>query len=323
MATPIVAGRDAFYWGKHPTATASAVKTALTSTGKTVSDYNGFPSDEKRVDLMKANSVSATGFVGLAYNGQTGIKLAGATVTVKSGATTIGTTTTDNTGFFSYSGLTGGTTYTLVFSKTGFSSYTTTAVAVGGYMTDLIKPVFLNQTRATGQWSVVIDWRTFQPGYTESTWTYSSIPAWSPYNWNTVAGTFMAPYVKSSTLGTIELDEDYRGSLTESPKMALTTNPYDNGYAPVSTFVIKPQSGQTYKVYTRLDNINDSYYEWGKYKTVSGATDPRIQARVYLAGTLKGTVNASSATGSGAYWYIGTISGSTFTLKNLLQTTAP
>ena len=320
MATPIVAGCAAFYWGAHPATTAASVASVLKNYGMPVGPLNGFPSYEYRVDLMRAMGKYSTGFVGVVYNGQTSSPLTGAFLQIMQGTTVKATTTTDMEGFFSVSGLIGGQTYSLVFSKAGFGPSYLGGVAVAGKMTNLAKPVFLNQTRPAGQWSVVIDWRSWHPGYEEAYRTYPAKPIWYPYNWNTVAGTFMAPYVSSTSLGTIEMGVP--GSLTESPFMVLTTNAFAKTH-PVNTFVIKPQAGQTYKVYTVLDNINGDYYNWGGYKNVTNGTMPLIQARIYLAGTSKASMSPTSATGTGAYWYIGDIAGTTFTPKNQLQALAP
>jgi thermitase len=320
MATPVVAGCVARTWAKYPTYTPAQVVARLQATGRSVNVYNGFPSAERRVDLMKALGINATGFVGVVYNGQSGVTLPGVTVTAKAGATTIATTTTNSEGFFRLKGLTGGTAYAISYAKTGFSAPVAGAVAAANQLVPLAKPVFMNQNRPTGQWSVLIDWRSWHPGYDEAVVSYPSKPAWYPYNWDTTAGMFFSPYVKSTSLGTIDLDN--WGSLTASPYMALTHSPY--AYTrPGHNFVIKPQSGQTYKVYTLLDNIHSDYYEWGKYKTTTNVTQPLVQARVYLGPTLKYTANAQAATGTGPYWHIATISGSTVTPVNKLQTTAP
>ena len=104
--------------------------------------------------------------------------------------------------------------------------------------------------------------------------------------------------------------------------MALTHYAYTYK-RPGAGFVIKPQSGQTYKVYTLLDNLNSDYYAWGKYKTTTNVTQPLVQARLYLGPTLKALVNAQSATGTGPYWHVATISGGAVTVVNKLQATAP
>lgn len=320
MATPVVAGCVARTWAKYPTLTPAQMVARLQATGRSVNVYNGFPSAERRVDLMKALGINATGFTGVVYNGQSGATLSGVTVTAKAGATTVATTTTNSEGFFRLKGLTGGAAYTISYAKTGFSAPSASATATANQLVPFVKPVFMNQNRPTGQWSVLIDWRSWHPGQDEAGVTYPSKPAWYPYNWDTTAGTFFAPYVSSTSLGTLSFIN--WGSLTESPFMALTHNAYTYT-RPGAGFVIKPQTGQTYKVYTVLDNINDDYYEWGKYKTTTNVTQPLVQARVYLGPTLKYTANALSATGSGPYWHVANISGSTVTPVNKLQATAP
>lgn len=320
MATPVVAGVVARYWAKYPTRTPAQVVAALVATGRSVNVYNGFPSAEKRVDLMKALGINATGFVGVVYNGQSGTTLPGVTVTAKSGATTVATATTNSEGFFRLKGLTGGKTYVISYAKTGFSAPAAAATATANQIVPYTKPVFMNQNRPAGQWSVLLDWRSWHVGYEEAGWAYPSKPVWFPYNWDTTAGTFFSPYVKSSSLGTLSLSN--WGSLTGSPYMALTHQAYMYK-RPGAGFVIKPQAGQTYKVYTLLDNINSDYYEWGKYKTTTNVTQPLVQARLYLGPTLKALVNAQSATGTGPYWHVATISGGAVTVVNKLQATAP
>lgn len=320
MAAAVVSGCAAFYWGTNTASTTDQVITALKTTGMAVNVYNGFPTAGKRVDLMKAMGVNATGFVGVVYNGRTGIPLKYAAVSVKQSGTVVATTTTDPEGFFVVSGLTGGTAYILSFAKTGFATYGVAGTTVADTMTHLVKPVFLNQNRPSGQWSVIVDWRSWHPGLDEADATYPTKPSWYPYNWDTVAGTFMTSYVSSTSLGTIDLKT--RGSLTEPPYMAVTTDANQTSH-PANAMVIKPQTGQTYKVYARLDNNNPDFFEWGKFKSLTNVTQPFVNARFYLAGAFQSNVNAASATGTGTFWYIGDISGTTFTVRNLLQATAP
>lgn len=320
MATPVVAGCAARYWGVNTTKTLAQVESALAGTGKSVDVYYGFPTAQKRIDLMKAMGKSQTGFVGVVYNGQTGLPLKGAKVTATLGTATAATGTTNNEGFFTLTGLTGAKSYTLAFTKAGFANYSAGFTTTSNQLLNLTKPVFLNQNRASGQWSLLFSWRSMMPGYYEAYYTWSSQPAWFPYNWDGTAGTYFNPIVASSSLGTVSLAN--LGSLTQSPYMALTH--YGFLYKrPGHCIVIKPQSGQTYKVYTRLDSENDGYYEWGKYKTAANVTQPGVGVSIYLAGTQKATVNAADATGTGTYWNIGTISGTTFTKINKLQASAP
>ena len=83
MAAPVVSGVVARYWAKNPAATPAAVVAALVATGRSLNVYNGFPSAEKRVDLMKALGIVKTGFVGVVYNAQNGVTLPGVTVAAK------------------------------------------------------------------------------------------------------------------------------------------------------------------------------------------------------------------------------------------------
>jgi subtilisin family serine protease len=324
MATPIVAGATAFYWGltANKSKTDAQVRNALVASGTSLGVYNGFPSAEKRVDLRKAVGGTSTGFVGVVYNAQTGRPLRGATVKVTQGDVTA-TTTTDYEGFFTATGaFVDGKSCTLAFSKTGFSPYTRTMTAESKEIQNLTKPVFMNQVRAAGQWSIIIDNRSYQPGYYEARETFNGRASWFPYNWNMTAGAFPVPFVSSTTLGKLELS--YTGAINASPYMAMTTDPYQYRN-PATTFVIKPQSGQTYKVYTMLTEPNTEgyYYSWGSYKN-NAYSQPAIQARVYIGSNLKATVNPSTATDPDKpYWYIGDITGTTFTLKNTYLATAP
>jgi subtilisin family serine protease len=322
MATPIVAGAAAFYWGKFSTKTLAQVETALTSTGTAVNVFNGFPVAEKRLDLRKAVGVSATGFVGVVYNAQTGRPLQGATVKVTQGSTTV-TVSTDYEGFFTATSTSfvGGTACTLTFSKTGFSTYTRTGLkATSNAVLNLTKPVFMNFVRA-GQWSIIIDNRSWMPGRYEAGDTYSGRDSWYPYNWDMTAGAFPVPYVSSTSLGTLDLGN--LGSLTASPFMMVMTNPYLY-YHPATTFVIKPQTSQTYKVYTVLAQPNtDGYYSWGSYVSNS-YSQPAVQARIYYGSALKATVNPKSpADPSKPYWHIGDITGTTYTPANEYLAAAP
>jgi thermitase len=327
MAAPIVAGAVARYWANHPNQTPTEVIAALQNSGRSVNVYQGFPTAEKRLDLMKALGIDQTGFVGVVYNGQTGITFPGVSVIAKSGDRTVATATTDQAGFFRLKGLTGGVTYAINYARSGYSTPSVNTTAVSGQLVPYVKPIFMNQTRPAGQWSVLIDWRSWHVGSDEADWTYPSKPTWSPYNWNTMAGTFFSPYLKSSSgylVGEADFENErpYMGSLTEAPYMAMTHYSQQTK-RPGDAFVIKPQSGVTYQVYTQLDNINSDYYEWGRYKTTTNVTDPRVQARLYLGPVLKATVNANSATGSGTYWHIATVKGTTVYVVNKLQNTAP
>lgn len=322
MAAPVVAGCAARYWGKNTGKTLAQVRTALVNGGKSLDVYSGFPKAAKRVDLMKTMALSKTGFTGVVYNGQTGLPLKGAKVAAKLGSTTAATATTNYEGFFTLVGLTGGKKYTLSFTKTGFAAGSSSSTATSGQIQNLVKPVFLNQNRAGGQWSVLFSWRSMMPGYRQAVDTYYGQPSWYPYNWDGTAGTYFLPVVSSTTLGTITPMDDAFGSLQRSPYMAVTHYGFMYKH-PGHCVVIKPQSGEVYKIYTVLEDGYNYYYMWGKYKTAANVTKPDVGVSIYLAGANKANVKVADATGSGIFWYIGDISGTTFTKKNVLQASAP
>jgi subtilisin family serine protease len=330
MACPLVAGAAARVWAKYPTDTRAQLQNRLVSTGTLLGAVNGFPSAERRVNLMKALGLSATGFVGIVYNGKTGRPLYGATVKAYAGNTLVTTVTTDRSGMFVATGLTGGTTYRLNFTKSGFGGIDYTIVATSGNIVDLSQPVVLTPLPPAGQWSVTIKYRSWHPGYWDAYYSRGTKKDWYPYYWYDSPGTYFGARLYVPGFGFVY--GNFRGSLTQEPFAAMTSEPFasmtmtsdaPNFTIPVISFVISKVKTGVYKVWTRLDNNSDVYYEWGKYKLVSGKNDPKLTAYVYYGSTLKSTVTADTATGSGAYWYVGDINGSTFTKKNVLQTTQP
>jgi hypothetical protein len=176
--------------------------------------------------------------------------------------------------------------------------------------------VFLNGVRPAGQWSVLLTYHSWHPGYNEAYESYPSKPAWLPINWDQTDGTFFSTKVyRNSTL--ILADSGLRAQLSEDPFAAITSSPWDFKN-PGCNVVIVPQGTNVYKIRTRLDNINDDYYEWGKYK----GTNVNATARIYYGSTLKATVKASLAGGTGAYWRIADLKpGGVCTPLNVLATT--
>ena len=322
MAAPVVAGCAARYWGKNTTKTLAQVEAALVNTGKSLNVYYGFPTAANRVDLMKAMGQTKTGLVGVVYNGQTGRPLQDVKVSTKVNSTTTVSATTDYEGFFTLAGLAGGKSYALSFVKTGFATASSSFTTTTGQLQNLIKPVFLNQNRAAGQWSVLFSWRSMMPGYDDAVDTYSGQPSWYPYNWDGTAGTYFLPIVSSTTLGTVTPIDGALGSLTQSPFMAVTHYGFLYKH-PGHCIVIKPQSGEVYKIYTVLQNAYENYYMWGKYQSATNVTQPDVGVSINLAGVNIATVKAADATGTGVFWYIGYISSGAFTKVNVLQDTAP
>lgn len=320
MSCPLVAGAAARVWQKYPSYTRANVESRLTSQGSYVAPHQGFPTSERRVDLMKALGLSQTGFVGIVYDGQTGKPLYYATVRVYDGSTLVKTVYTDRSGMFVVTGLSGGKTYKMYFSRSGFGTRGYSALASTGNMKDIYFPMALPKLQPSGRWSIMISYHSWHPGLIDALYTYPSRPSWYPYNWDEAPGTYFG--ARLSVPGSGLIDTSHRGSLTQAPYAAMTTDAWDFTN-PVTNFVISRVQSGTYKIWTRLDNINDYYYEWGKYKDVSGKNYSRPTAYICYGSAVKGVVYANAATGSGAYWYIGDIVGGTFTMKNVLRTTQP
>jgi hypothetical protein len=317
MATPIIAGCAARVWAKYPSYTRAQVENRLISTGVAVgntSGANGFYAQERRVDLMKALGLSATGFTGVVYNGQTGAPLAGAKVV----ATPSGLTATTNAGgFFTLTGLTGGTTYSLAFSKTGFSNYNLTGQkATANKLKDLIMPTHLNKVRGSSEWSILFSHHNWHPGYRDaigSFWYY-----WWPVPWNTAAGLFFDACLDMD--GTNVINWYDMGNLIEPPYAALTNDGWVYTSGSQNIVISQLQSGSTYRIYAYLNN-NDPYepFEWGDYK----GPGQGLEVRIYQGATLKHTVVAASATGSGAYWWVADLQDGVITIQNKMGTSVP
>lgn len=338
MATPMVAGAAARYWGAtgNEGKTPGEVANQLKNTGYSLTAVYGFPTAAKRLDLAKAMGSKDTGFSGQVFNAQNTGPLQGVRVSAKAGGVVKASATTDNSGSFTLSGLTGGTTYSLVYTKTGYSAPTGSMKATGGTLLRMTQPVFMNQNRSADQFSVVVDWRSWEPGYYEGRLSlmkywycdYNGEYCWVPFDWTQTAGTFMSPYVRNEGAINALIQLNDPGALSAAPYMRLVNDPYYREQ-PVTTFVVQPQPNNTYYVFTELDNFNsyvapNYYYEWGSYKTKSGYSIPNIKARIYKGGSLKLNIAAQSATGTGAYWHIATIKpDGTVSPVNKLLTTAP
>jgi len=310
MATPVVAGCAARVFARYPAYTNSLVQTRLTSTAKSILAGNGFPAYpgyQKRVDLGKALGGTACGLVGVVYDGPVGRPLAGVTVQATATGGVTGNATTNGAGFFTLTGLTAALPYTLNFTKTGYSPFNyytaygplnTTAAKLN----DVPMPVFLNGVRPNGQWSVLVTYHSWHPGYYEAIYSYPPPkPDWLPINWNQTDGTYFSTEVYQNGSRILK-DPGYRGELLAAPYAAITSSPWDF-MNPGVNVVIKPQGSSVYQLRTLLDNNNDIYYEWGKYK----GTGVNATAFIYYGSTLKATVQARLATAIGTtnvYWRI-------------------
>ena len=314
-ATAVAAGCAARVWAKYPAYTPAQVQNRLRSSGVALgsaSGGNGFYAAEKRVDLMKALGRRATGFSGVVFNGQNGSPLSG----VKVEATPDGVAATTNAGgFFTLTGLTGGTTYSLKFSRNGFGSITLDGqVAVADKIADLARPTHLNKLRAAGQWTVLFSHRNFHPGYQDAVYTYQY--DWWPVPWAKTSGLRFAPRLELN--GAVIVEPSTPGSLVAAPYAALTNDDWNRSSGSQNLVISQVQSG-TYRILTRLDNFLDTYYEWCSYK----GPGQNLKAQIYNGADLQGTAVAANATGSGSYWWVADLNGGTLTIRNKMGTTAP
>lgn len=315
MAAPIVAGCAARVWARYPTYTAAQVQNRLISTGLAVGSAggaNGFYTKERRVDLLKALRRKATGFTGVVYNGQNGAPLSGVKVEASPSGATVNT---NAGGFFTITGLTGGATYSLKFSKSGFGNSTMNGqVATADKINDLARPTHLNKKRATGQWTILFSHRNVHPGYQDAVYSYTY--DWWPVPWSKTYGLRFAPRLERN--GSVIVEPSIPGSLVEPPFAALTNDDWNRTSGSQNIVISQVQSG-TYRIWTRLDNFADTYYEWGSYQGAGQA----LKARIYNGASLQGSAVATKATGAGPYWWVADLEGGALTIRNKMGTTAP
>jgi thermitase len=327
-AAAVAAGAAARVWGQNPGWTPQQVVARLQSTGKPLKAYeHGFYAQESRLDLMRAMGSKATGFSGVVYNGQAGIALPGVKVEALRGAKVAAGGVSGRSGFFTLTGLKGGLAYALRLSKEGFNSYITYGFkAEKDRIIEAPLPVFLNQKREQGQWSILMIWRSMDPGFTEA-WQsrHSPFPDF-PFSWEDSMGAYFIPYLKLNNNVLIDPVVQKRGSLSEPPYAFLTHLGQDNE-TPSHCILIKTVLDGVYYVFAELNNENyrmdawahDNIHMWGRYD------GPGIEARAlfYLGSILKAEVAVQSASGRGPYWDIGKINGNRITIVNRLRATPP
>jgi subtilisin family serine protease len=316
MATPIVAGCAARVWAKYTTLTNEQVQNRLRNTGVALgsaSGAKGFYTTEYRPDLMKALGLSATGFCGAVYTAQSGAPLAGAKVVANPSGTTV---YTNGSGFFTITGLTGGTTYTLNVSNAGHGALSVASqVAAADKIKDVALPTHLTKLRADNQWAITFSHRTWHPGYYDS--QYSYFYSWWPVPWASSYGLWFAPRLEQD--GSVIVDPSFLGNLVEPPYAAMTTDGLQYTSGCINLVISQVAGGSTYRVWTLLDNDSDSFWEWGSYK----GPGQSLRARFYNCTTYKGQAVANTATGSGPYWWVADIVGNAITIQNKFGITPP
>jgi hypothetical protein len=242
----------------------------------------GWYAPEKRVDLMRSLLISNTGFMGVVYGGQSGRPLSNVKVEALQHGTNIvvgSPVYTKPDGFFAVTGLTDQALYDFKFSKSNYTAveYTNSGVglrAQASYIPDLPVAVVLNQVVPSNQWSLMIVWNSWQPGYWDALTTWYGKPSWYPFNWYDSAGTYFTAQLKLPDGS--KLSANNPGNRVTFPYAAMTHDPWftdidtgANSAAPAANFVISQvQAGEDpYKLYCNLNNgaDPDNFYQWGSY----------------------------------------------------------
>jgi len=326
-AAALVAGACARVWGRNPNRSPEQVVNHLQRTGRKLrAKAHGFYTKETRLDMMKAMRRKQTGFTGMVYNGQTGLPLPKVRVEAVRGSSVVASCFSSKSGFFTLTGLKGGISYSLRFTKKRYKTYLYSGLqAVANSIEDVFLPVFLYQERPAGQWSILICWSSLDPGWTDA-WNARHNPLWEEYpvKWHETWGTYFLPYLMLEDEVIIDPENQVRGSLREYPYAALTHDALDT-WVPSHCLVIKEVQNGTYMAYCMLDNdywfspLYDDLLMWGKYK----GKFVEARASIYFGSTLKVIIPAKAASGSGPYWYIASIKGSSITIINRLQADPP
>jgi len=334
MATPMVAGACARVWGKNPGFTAAQVQTKLTSTGRFVGATQGWPVAEKRIDLMKALGVSRTGFQGIVYEAETANALYNVKVEAHVGSAAgalAATAYTDKAGVFTFTGLTGGTTYYFVMTKTGYQSLSVWGgTATANDVKDIGSPFFVVPSRwstaTDANWRIMATWRDTQPGYYDYLYgfSYGYSADLYPYEYYQSTGFEGNAYLKDPD-GSVYYWGD-TGALAESPYVAYTYDSY--GGVPLECHVIRKEKAG---IYSYVLNAEPYDLCWGAIKFGAGETpiypaNPVV--KIYKGNTLKATINSATATqeaGGTMYWHVFDLNATTgvVTVVNKITDTWP
>jgi thermitase len=295
MSAPVVSGAAARVFAKYgnsktPAWVMSRLKTKADST------TCGFPTAMKELNLHKALGGSATGFRGLAYDGVSGQPLKGATVRIYQGTSLKKTTTTNGSGMWAVRGLTGGVTYKVKVTKSGYVPLKKFYKAKAGKVWETVKH-FLAPVRQADDITIILDWRNSQPYYTP--------PLSEP------GGYELDAWLNPPGSGDDYIYYGNPGALGTSPWVQWLRDSYNDLVHAEAIIISKVQSG-TYK----FGANRHSTFGWGNMGQ-SGAV-----VRVYKGSALKKTVkiNASACSGK-SWWYAVKIVGSSITPQNACSNT--
>lgn len=314
MAAPFVSGAAALIWGKWPSLTRSQVEAFLLSSARQGiepdEDDNSFPEGVGHLNVYNAFAARMTmgpaggAILGLVVDANTGLPLGGATVTAKSGTITR-TATTRSDGTFTITNLPA-RTYELSAAKAGYvttGDESTWTVEEGCFC--LLPFIALPKVQASDVYTVVLEWRGWYPPDEEGNvygveldsflWLPVSLPERNRYivSWFDKGHFTVHPYAR--------LLRDEPGE--------MPWRPWEPLYVEALTFRARYPGMYTFAV-----NDYAGYAFWDDYDAV---------VRLYRGSTLVGTYLVRNATGSGDWWKVFTVSGTTVTAVNQLTTDFP
>jgi hypothetical protein len=280
---------------------------------------------------MKALGVSLTGIQGFVNHAEAAYPLYSVTVQALSGSSSgpvVATTTTNKSGMFTLTGLTGGTNYYLKFTKTSYNTSTYGAYSVtANYIKDIDQPFYLVPSRAetaTDQnWRIIATWYDVQPGYYDQYYV-GSASTWYPFMYYQSAGLEANAYLKDPS--GIKYYWNYTGALGVSPYVAYTYDSFSG--SPLECHVIQRPKTGVYRYVLRADS---SDYGWGAIKYGAGKTPiyPNYPVvKIYRGNVLKNSISSSGATRDGTgtkYWHVFDLDTSTgtITIVNKITDTSP
>jgi hypothetical protein len=297
MASPYVAGAAALIWGKWPTLTRQQVFDLLATTGDSDIDPDvcwghAFPDGVKKLNVYNAFAARMTmppaggALVGLVVDANTGLPLGGATVTAKSGTITC-TATTRSDGTFTITNMPAGN-YTVTASKSGYITTTderTWDVPEGCW--NLLPFFALPKTQASDVWTVVLEWQAWYHWELDSyLWLPETLPDRNKY---------MVYWLD-------------RGNLNVHPFARLLRDepigmPWRFWWPVfVETLLFRTKHTGTYVFAVNdYDGVEENWCFDG------------VVVRLYRGSSLIGTYKACDATGTGYWWTVFKISGTTVT----------
>jgi len=297
MAAPFVAGAAALIWGKWPTLTRQQVFDLLANTGDSDIDPDvcwghAFPDGVKKLNVYNAFAARMTmppaggALVGLVVDANTGLPLGGATVTAKSGTITC-TATTRSDGTFTITNMPAGN-YTVTASKSGYITTTderTWDVPEGCW--NLLPFFALPKTQASDVWTVVLEWQAWYHWELDSyLWLPETLPDRNKY---------MVYWLDRGNLNAHPFARLLRDEPIEMPWRFWWP-------VFVETLLFRTKHTGTYVFAVNdYDGVEENWCFDG------------VVVRLYRGSSLIGTYKACDATGTGYWWTVFKISGTTVT----------